>query len=118
VTLLQVSVTAGESGPVVSLSGESDVSTVGLLRDALDGQIAGGALHITVDVSGLRFADSASISALLRAHRRLRDRGGALELAFPQPTVARVLVLLGADQVLTVRMRADAGPAGSEPDAS
>jgi anti-sigma B factor antagonist len=111
VDLLQVTVAAGESGPVVRLSGESDVSTVGPLKDALTAQISGGARHLTVDLSELEFADSASINALLAAHRALRELGGGLELAFPQPPVAQVLTLLGVDRVLTVRTQACAGTA-------
>jgi anti-anti-sigma factor len=109
VDLLQITVAAGEGGPVVRLSGECDVSTVGPLRDALNAQISGGARHLTVDLSDLGFADSASINVLVAAHRALRELGGGLELAFPQPPVAQVLTLLGVDRVLTVRTQARAG---------
>lgn len=94
---------------MVRLSGECDVSTVGPLRDALNAQISGGARHLTVDLSDLGFADSASINVLVAAHRALRELGGGLELAFPQPPVAQVLTLLGVDRVLTVRTQARAG---------
>ena len=96
---------------MVRLSGESDVSTVGPLKDALNAQISGGARHLTVDLSELGFADSASINVLLAAHRTLRELGGGLEPAFPQPPVAQMLTLLGVDQVLTVRTQARAGTA-------
>ena len=33
--LLEITVEAGSSGPVVTLSGESDLTTAGQLRDAL-----------------------------------------------------------------------------------
>ncbi len=102
---LEITVGAGESGPVVKLSGECDVSVAGQLSDALDAQLASGARHLTVDLSGLRFADSASIRVLVRTHQVLKERGGTLELAFPQATVSRVLSLLGVDQVLPVRTR-------------
>jgi anti-anti-sigma regulatory factor len=36
-----------------------------------------------------------------------------LELVNPQPNVARILVLLGIDQVLTVRSQPDSGTAGA-----
>jgi anti-anti-sigma factor len=107
VGLLEVSVAAGESGPVVVLAGESDLTTVARLTDVLTAQVSGGARHLTVDVSGLRFADSASIRALVLAARTLKDRGGALELLRPQPMVARALSLMGVDQLITVRHGAD-----------
>jgi anti-anti-sigma factor len=109
--MLQITVAAGDSGPVVRLSGECDLSVTGQLSDALNAQIAGGQQHLTVDLSGLRFADSACIRVLMKAHLALTDRGGTLELAFPQPIVATVLRLLGVDQRLPVRMQPSPGEA-------
>ena len=64
VTLLDIYVAAGDAGPVVMLSGEADVTTVGQLEDVLNTQITAGARILTVDLSELRFADSATIGAL------------------------------------------------------
>jgi anti-sigma B factor antagonist len=104
---LEITVTTGETGPVMTLSGESDQSVTGQLRDALDALIAGGAKHVTLDVSRLRFADSAAIRVLLEANRALKRAGGFLELAFPQPVVAVALHLMGVDRILTVRPQID-----------
>lgn len=112
-TLLDIAVEAGEGGPVVRLSGEADVSVAGRLGDVLSAEVSGGARHVTVDLSGLRFADSASIQVLVEAHRALKRRGGTLELASPQPLVTRTLALLGIDQVIPVRPHPDLGQAGS-----
>ena len=112
-SLLEISVAAGESGPVVTLSGEADVTTVAELSEALTAQLASGARHLTVDLSGLRFADSAVIRELVMADRKLKDGGGGLELANPQPAVARALSLLGVDQVIEVR---DGTNAGADPE--
>jgi len=103
VSLLEISVAAGGSGPVVTLSGEADVTNVAELSEALTAQLASGARHLTVDLSGLRFADSSVIGALVLAGRTLKDRGGGLELARPQPVVARALTLLGVDQAIEIR---------------
>ncbi|MFY9934081.1 MAG: STAS domain-containing protein [Streptosporangiaceae bacterium] len=101
--LLDVSVATGEAGPVVTLAGEADLTTVGALREALSAQIDGGARHLTVDLSRLRVADSAALHALAPAGRAIEEAGGELELLQPQPAVGRVLELLCLDQVLTVR---------------
>ena len=118
--LLEVSVAAGESGPVVILAGEADLATVAELSQALAAQVSGGARHLTVDLSGLRFADSASVRALVLAGQALKDAGGELELLRPQPIVARALTLLGVDQVFTVRggTGAEPGPGEALPAAS
>lgn len=112
-SLLGIAVESQPFGVVIRLSGETDLSTVGQLRDALDGQISGGVRQLTIDLSGLRFADSGSIQALTDAHLALKAQGGSLELVNPQPNVARILVLLGIDQVLTVRSQPDSGTAGA-----
>jgi anti-sigma B factor antagonist len=103
VSTLQVSVSAGESGPVIVLSGEADFQGTAELSTVLTAQLAAGVLQLLVNVSELRFADSTSVRALVLAARTLRDRGGALVLIRPQPSVARVLEIMGADQLLTVQ---------------
>jgi anti-anti-sigma factor len=108
--LLEISVADEESGPVLVLSGEADLTTVAQLSQALTAQVSGGARRLAVDLSGLHFADSVSVRALLLAGRALKERGGALELLRPQPVVARTLSLMGVDRVLTVRAAAEPEP--------
>lgn len=101
--LLEISVAVGESGPVLVLSGETDMSSAAELNGALAAQLASGARHLTVDVSDLQFADSASVRALALTARALKERDGNLVLVRPQPVVMRVLSLMGADRVVTMR---------------
>ena len=107
-SMLHAAVTAGPSGPVIVLAGETDLTTAAELHQLLATQLDGGTTRLTVGLSGLRFADSAAIRELIQAHRAMRQRGGTLELTRPQPVVARVLSLLGVDQILTVRDQAGA----------
>ena len=101
---------------MVALSGEADLTTVPELAAALAAQVDAGARHLTVDLSALAFVDSASIGALITASHALRARGGTLELAGPQPIVARTLGLLGVDEVIPIRggavARSESDPAG------
>jgi len=96
---------------VVRLSGEADLSVARQLGDALNAQLASGASHLTVDLSRLRFADSAAVRALIKAHHALKHRGGTLELVGAQPEVARVLSLLGVDQAIPTHPHAGSGQA-------
>ena len=109
---LEASVAAGESRPVIVLSGETDLASNDLLSALLARQLAGGTRQLTVDVSGLRFADSSGVRALILAAVTSKDRGGSLVLLRPQHAVARVLEPMGAERVFTIR----GGPYG-EPDA-
>ena len=104
-SILQSSVTTGPSGPVIVLAGEADLTTAAELNQLLAAQLD-GATTMTIDLSGLKFADSATVRELIRAHRALAQRGGTLVLGSPQPAVAKVLSLLGVDHILTVRHQA------------
>jgi anti-anti-sigma factor len=99
---LEASVAAGVSGPVIMLSGEADLTSAAELSALISAQLD-GAQELTIDMSGLRYADSASIRTLVLAARTLGERGGSLVLLRPQVAVARILTLMGADQILTIR---------------
>jgi anti-sigma B factor antagonist len=103
VKLLDIRVAAGDAGPVMMLSGEADITNVDQLENALNAQITAGARILTVDLSGLRFADSTAIVALVQAARTLKARGGQLDLTNPQSALAQTLALLGVVESLTVR---------------
>ena len=108
--MLEIQLAAVDSGPVMVLSGEADETTFAELNQVLDSQVSAGVWHLTVDVSGLRFADSAAIHALMRTDRSLKQLGGALEVLHPQPAVARILSLMGVDKIITVRTRTNIKP--------
>ncbi|HZR48110.1 MAG TPA: STAS domain-containing protein [Streptosporangiaceae bacterium] len=84
------------------LSGEADLASAGRLRELIDAQLASGVRQLTIDVSGLRYADSASVRELLLAARTLHERDGHLILLRPQRPVARLLELNGADRLMTI----------------
>jgi anti-anti-sigma factor len=94
---------------VVVLSGEADFTCLAELSAVISGQLSGGTRRLTIDVSGLRFADTASIRTLILAARALKERNGSLILLHPQRPVAKVLALLGADHMFTIRARPDPG---------
>jgi len=47
------------------LAGEADLTCAGQLSALIIGQLFGGTRHLTIDVPGLRFADSASVRTLV-----------------------------------------------------
>ena len=109
-SMLRASVTAGESGPLIVLSGEADISNADELNELVTGQLADGTLHLTIDEGGLDFADTAGIRVFLLAAKKLRQRGGGLVLLRPQRSLARILEILGAEEVLAIRGRTGATP--------
>jgi anti-anti-sigma factor len=99
---LKVSVSAEGAYSLVTLAGESDMNTRETLRDALAQAAAQPARHLIVDLSELEFIDSAAMHELMEVRASFGGAGGQLALVAPQPLVARVLNLTGADQVVPV----------------
>jgi anti-anti-sigma regulatory factor len=78
VSTLRAWVSAGESGPLITLCGEADMTTVAELSELVTAQLTGGTVQLTFEVSELSFADAPSIQVLLPAASTLRKRGGDL----------------------------------------
>lgn len=119
-TTLRVSVATGESGPIITLSGEADATKAARLREVITAQLASGTVYLTIDAAELRFADSMSIGVLTGAAKTLKELGGGLVLLRPQAALVRTLALLGADQMLTIHAATDIahdpeGDAGDNP---
>ena len=76
-SMLRGSVAAGESGPLIVLSGEVDITNAAELSELVTGQLADGTVHLTVDVGRLDFADMAGIRVFLLAAKTPRRRAGA-----------------------------------------
>ena len=114
---LEVSIATGTSGPVLVLTGEADITSVARLDEALATQADGQAVRLTIDATGLRYADSASMRTLVMAAAKITTQHGTVTLLNPQPPVARLLNLLCVDDMITVESRNPApgpgrGPAG------
>ncbi|PXY21239.1 STAS domain-containing protein [Prauserella muralis] len=85
---------AGTRG-LVALSGEIDHDVAPQLAAALDELIEGGAQGLVVDFTHLSFFDSACISALVRAHEAVSQRGGTIRLVNVDRFARRVLQIAG-----------------------
>lgn len=98
---LTVGVQDAPDGPVVSLAGDLDVTTVSLLKDAtreIFEQDAG--TELVVDVAELAFCDSVGLSALARLRQDCDRVGWTLRVRNVQPYVRRVLIVSGLTEYL------------------
>jgi anti-anti-sigma factor len=106
VDLLTTSVTLVDSASdpytLVTLDGEADVTNSAALWEVLEAEAARQPRTLVIDLAGLRFMDSSALHVILRATRTMDRHGGVLALAGPQPTVARMLTLTAADQLIPV----------------
>ena len=67
VSLLEVSVEAGDLGPVIVLAGDADSSSVTQLNEVLIAQVSGRTRHLTIDATNLRSIDPATVQTLMLA---------------------------------------------------
>jgi anti-anti-sigma factor len=106
VDLLTTSVTTVESAAdpytLVALVGEADVTNKDALHELLDAEVAKQPRMMIIDLGELRFMDSSALHVILRANRSMDRHGGLLVLARPAETVARMLRLTAADQLIPV----------------
>jgi anti-anti-sigma factor len=78
------------------VAGNLEVSTVGVLEDALDQAIADGG-DLRIDLGEVHFVDSTGLQLLMRTARRLEGRG-RLVLVSPQPRVKLLFDYVLIDQ--------------------
>lgn len=101
---LKSAVSATASGPLIALSGEADLGTAAALGELLSAQVKDeNTTFLTLDLSQVSFIDSMAVRLLIMAGKLLRERGGTLVLIQPQEGVARVLEMMGVDQIMTVQ---------------
>ena len=88
---------------MLRLRGELDAANQDLLRCVVRSVLDHHSPRILVlDLSALRFADCAGLSAVLWAHKHLARQGHELVLAGIQPLVRRLLDVTGLDAYLHV----------------
>lgn len=92
-------------GPTALLrvGGELDAATAPVLDEALRRATAEGARErVVLDFADLTFVDSAGLSVLVAAHKRLQREGTEFVVAAPSAAVRRLFGIAGLDRVLTI----------------
>lgn len=99
-----ISVTTSEAGEVniVHVSGEIDVTSAAVLRDALEALIADGRRRLTLDLSGVTFMDSTGLGIVVGRLKRLARHGGTMTVVVAHDRVRRVFSITGLDQLLDI----------------
>jgi len=91
VSLLEVSVEAGDFGPVIVLAGDADSSSVTQLNEVLIAQVSARTRHLTIDATNLRSIDPATVQTLMLAAPIVMVRGGSTALVNSQEPVLKML---------------------------
>jgi anti-anti-sigma factor len=84
---------------VIAVSGEIDMATVGAIHRAADSAITtAGTTEVVIDLADVTFCDSSGIAAF---DERYANAAARLRVAQPQPSVRRVLEIVGLMDALT-----------------
>ncbi|MFE5143586.1 STAS domain-containing protein [Streptomyces fagopyri] len=101
------------AGPVLEITGDLDHETAPELRKAVESLALAAGQLLVLDLARLDFCDSSGISALLSARSLATGQGAGIALAAVPANTARILGIVGLDQVFTIR--ADVAAATSDP---
>jgi anti-sigma B factor antagonist len=99
---LKVSTRSHAGHAILTVVGEIDLYTAPRLQAEFTRLLEIGPDRVVIDMSGVEFCDSTGMNVLLSALKRMRERGGALEVASPRPAVRKILQVTGLDSVFTV----------------
>ena len=87
---------------VVTVRGEVDAFSAGILRRELLSVVASGARVVIVDLDATTFMDSVTLGVLLGTLRRLQSSGGELRIACANGQIKRTFELTQLERVLPV----------------
>jgi len=85
--------------PVIDVSGEIDVYSAPELKSAINKAIDSGAANLIVDLADVGYMDSSGFGILLGATKRLRPKGGRINLVGCGEGIERMLRITGMDTV-------------------
>jgi len=104
-----------DKGTILKVSGELDLTTVGLLREPLLTQATRSqAANLIVDLTKVEFIDSAGLALLVEARKRLATESRTLALVLsPGGQPERVLRLVRFDTIMRLVYNLDEIPTGS-----
>jgi anti-sigma B factor antagonist len=100
--LLVVEVTRDGDAAVVRIEGEVEFATAPRLRATLLDLAQEGASPVVLDLADVSFVDSAGISLLIQAKKRLASGNSDLVLRAPQASVRRVLEISGVTELFQI----------------
>ena len=105
---LNVTFSSDGVGPLLTVSGELDIGSAPVLREALLKLLGGEETpDLVVDTRGLTFVDSSGLAVLLMGARRWTAESRTLVLRAPSPTLARLLDLTGVRRAFVVEEDGD-----------
>lgn len=87
---------------VIELAGQLDSESCSYFFSCLEDAVEDGASKIVVDCRALEFISSMGLGMLIRAHARMKKRGGDVKLARVPGLVVGVFKTTGLDRIFHI----------------
>jgi anti-sigma B factor antagonist len=108
-TMLDLSVESQNGVVIAILDGEIDMSNAARLGASLADRVTNDAFGLALNLTAVRYLDSAGIRALYKLRERLTNRGQDLRLVVqPDSVVSKTLELVDAPKVIGIVDTTDA----------
>jgi anti-anti-sigma factor len=115
--LAHVTSVSDEMVPIARIEGEIDISNANDVRDALERLVGNAALGLVVNLSDVRYIDSAAVHLILRLASQLQKRRQQLHAVAPSDEAVRhVLVLAAVENLVPLHDTEDAAVAALRPE--
>jgi len=95
---LIITVTEGETGPIIKAAGELDASNIDRLRSAINSQLSERPQTLSFDLADLTFMDTSAIALLIQTTKS----GSAVRILSPSTPVRTVIRMSGLDGILVM----------------
>jgi anti-sigma B factor antagonist len=99
---LSVTSEVDQSLAVVAASGEIDLATVPLLRQAISDHFVAGQVHLLLDLTDVSFIDSTGLGVLIGTGKKTARLGGSTRVVCDNPRILRLLRITGLSRALQV----------------
>lgn len=88
---------------ILSVTGEIDIYSVGLLKNGLGRLLDDAACrNLVIDMAKVSYMDSSGIGLLIMSQKKMQTKGGKLKIVNVKGEVYRVLKLSGLDRFFTI----------------
>lgn len=87
---------------VISIVGSIDGLTAPELTEFIKSQIETGETNLVIDLDQVNFMSSAGLRAILTGLKSIRDQGGEIYLAAPQPGIEKTLRISGFNKIIKI----------------
>jgi anti-anti-sigma factor len=99
---LRVAVRHEDSGTVIDIAGELDMSNADHLSAAVTAELDKGPERVVLDLAELTFCDSLGLRTLLLLSRNAQAQQTFLALRNPSPFFTRMLQITGVESALNI----------------